>query len=62
MTTAVLCELTITELDHRINLTYVHVTEHECYMVKRTSVLCILLLLSVIEKWREPGKKREGER
>ena len=32
------------------------------YMNKRTSVLCILLLLSVIEKWREPRKKREGER
>ena len=32
------------------------------YMDKRTSVLCIILLLSVIEKWRKPGKKREGER
>ena len=31
-------------------------------MDKRTSVLCILLLLSVIEKWREPAQEEEGGR
>ena len=29
-------------------------------MDKRTSVLCIFLLLSVIEKWREEEERKEG--